>query len=76
MIHSLPDLCQARGLNLDQLSAQTGLERDRVEAICQGRWTPSPTEREKIATALGVGSDEIAWGHKTPIQHLYGHGPD
>ena len=19
--------------------------------------------------------DDITWGHKTPIQHIYGHGP-
>jgi hypothetical protein len=44
-------------------------------AILLGRWTPSPFERQRIAGALNVVPDQIAWGHKTPIQHLYGHGP-
>jgi hypothetical protein len=24
---------------------------------------------------FGLTRDQILWGHKTPIQHLYGHGP-
>ena len=46
-----------------------------VTAIVLGRWTPSPVERQKIASALGVAPEEISWGHATPFQHLYGHGP-
>jgi hypothetical protein len=57
------------------LADRSALEADRVLAIVLGRWTPSPTEREKIAAALHVVVADIAWGHKTPIQHLYGHGP-
>jgi hypothetical protein len=40
-----------------------------------GRWTPSPAERDNIAAAFGLTRDQIAWGHKTPIQHIYGSGP-
>ena len=36
---------------------------NRVEAIADGRWTPSPEERTKVAAALGVSVDEISWGH-------------
>ena len=43
--------------------------------VVLGRWTPSPAERQKIAAALETAVDEVAWGHVTPIQHLYGHGP-
>ena len=25
--------------------------------------------------AFGLTRDQIAWGHKTPVQHLYGQGP-
>jgi len=46
-----------------------------VLAIVLGRWTPSPAEREKVAAAFGLTREQIAWGHKTPIQHIYGHGP-
>jgi transcriptional regulator with XRE-family HTH domain len=75
MTHSVADLCRQRGLTVPQLAEQSALEEGRVLAIALGRWTPSPTERQKIAAALGIAVDEIAWGHKTPIQHLYGHGP-
>ena len=62
-------------MNAEQLAAQAGLDVGRATAILMSRWTPSPAERQRIAAALGTSIDEIAWGHATPIQHLYGHGP-
>jgi ribosome-binding protein aMBF1 (putative translation factor) len=64
-----------RRLSLDDLVAAAALERRVVEAIVQGRYTPSPQQRERLAAALGVTCDEIAWGHVTPVEHMYGHGP-
>jgi len=75
MARSVAELCRERQITLDALVARSELEQDRVMAIVAGRWTPSPIERQKIAAVFGVAVDEIAWGHKTPIQHLYGHGP-
>jgi lambda repressor-like predicted transcriptional regulator len=75
MSANVHDLCVEKGISLEQLSQQSGLDLPRVQAIYLGRWTPSPTERLRIAMALGVSPDEIAWGHKVPIQHIYGHGP-
>jgi len=75
MNHSVADLCYEHGLTVPQLAERSGLEESRVLAIVLGRWTPSPAERRKIAAVFGVALDEIIWGHKTPIQHLYGHGP-
>jgi hypothetical protein len=75
MSKSVAVLCAEQQLTVDGLVERTGLLHDRIMAIVLGRWTPSPLEREKIGTALGVQSREIAWGHKTPIQHIYGHGP-
>ena len=72
---SVHDLCQLQGLSIDQLSQAAGLEPSRITAIYLGRWTPSPEERKAIAVALKVDVSEITWGHSTPIQHLYGHGP-
>jgi hypothetical protein len=46
-----------------------------VTAIVLGRWTPSPQERDAIAAVFGLTREQIAWGHKTPIQHIYGQGP-
>jgi hypothetical protein len=28
-----------------------------------------------VGEAFDLAVDDIAWGHKTPIQHIYGHGP-
>ena len=72
---SVAEHCSQRGLSADELIARSGLDAQRVQAILLGRWTPSPVERQKVAAALEVPVDEIAWGHVTPIQHLYGHGP-
>jgi transcriptional regulator with XRE-family HTH domain len=75
MSMNVRELCQQRGVTPEQLARQTGLDAGRVEAIYLGRWTPSPAERQRIATAFDLPVAEITWGHKTPIQHLYGHGP-
>jgi transcriptional regulator with XRE-family HTH domain len=75
MTQSIADLCRDHQIALPELVARCGLEEGRVAAISLGRWTPSPSERQKIAAVFDVSVDQIAWGHKTPIQHLYGHGP-
>jgi transcriptional regulator with XRE-family HTH domain len=75
MARSVAELCSEKGLTSDDLVAKSGLEASRVQAILLGRWTPSPAERRAIAAALESSIDDIAWGHVTPIQHLYGHGP-
>ena len=72
---SVEELCQQRGISFDELVEKSGLERTRVMAIYLGRWTPSPAERDKIAAVFNVTKDDVTWGHKTPIQHIYGHGP-
>jgi transcriptional regulator with XRE-family HTH domain len=72
---SVADLCQAAQLTIDQLAQRAGLEPSRVTAIALGRWTPSPDERQKVAAVFDLAPDQISWGHKTPIQHIYGHGP-
>lgn len=72
---SVAEFCSQRGLTAEELAARTGLDSQRLQAILLGRWTPSPSERQKVAAALEVSIDDIAWGHVTPIQHLYGHGP-
>ena len=72
---SVAELCVQQSLTVGQLTERSGLDNGRVIAIIMGRWTPSPEERQKIAAVLDVTVDEITWGHKTPIQHIYGHGP-
>ena len=72
---NIDDLFEESGLTIDDLADRSGLTVDRLEAIVTGRWTPSPKERERIAAVFDVTIDDITWGHKTPIQHIYGHGP-
>jgi transcriptional regulator with XRE-family HTH domain len=66
---------QENGTTLEQLVETSGLEAKLVKAIAAGNYTPSPTERERLAKALGVTVDDIAWGHAVPVDHLWGHGP-
>jgi transcriptional regulator with XRE-family HTH domain len=75
MSRTIEGLCTERKLSHQQLSEQTGIEEGRVLAIILGRWTPSPEERDRIAKVFNLTRDQIAWGHKTPIQHIYGSGP-
>ena len=75
MALSVDDHCRKQQIGLAQLVEQSGLEEGRVIAILLGRWTPSPAERQSIANVFQVQSNEISWGHKTPVEHLYGHGP-
>ena len=68
-------LCVEHKIDVKQLAKRAGVEETRVLAIVLGRWTPSPDERDKIAAVFKLTRDQIAWGHRTPIQHIYGHGP-
>ncbi len=72
---SVDQLCVEHGIDWKQLAERSGLEEQRVLAIVLGRWTPSPSERDKVAAVFGLTRDQIIWGHKTPIQHIYGSGP-
>ena len=75
MTKSVHQLCTEQGLSLEELAGRTGLDLGRVQAIYLRRWTPSLIEREKIAGVFDVTKEDITWGHKTPIQHIYGQGP-
>ena len=66
---SVTELCHEQQLTLEQLVEQCEVDEHRIVAILMGRWTPSSSDRDKIAKTLGVTRDDISWGHKTPIQH-------
>jgi hypothetical protein len=74
-IRTVEQLCVENGIDARQLAERVDLDEQRVVAIVLGRWTPSPQERDRIASAFGLTRDDIAWGHKIPVQHLYGQGP-
>ncbi len=74
-VRSVDELCVEHKIDYRALAERAGLDEQRVLAIVLGRWTPSPTERDRVAAVFGLTREQIAWGHKTPIQHIYGHGP-
>jgi len=63
------------GIGLDQLVAAAGLDAKLVKAIISGNYTPSPSQRQRLAAALGVSIGDISWGHAVPVEHLRGNGP-
>lgn len=75
MARRVHDLCVENKITVEQIAERSGLDLGRVQAIFLGRWTPSPRERDRIAAVFGISRDDISWGHKTPIQHIYGQGP-
>ena len=72
---SVAEWMNGAGMALTQLVEASALDRRIVEAIVQGRYTPSPRQRERIAKALRVEPEQIVWGHTVEVQNLYGHGP-
>ncbi len=74
-VKSLSAWMAERGVDLEQLLSATGLDRKVLEAMRNGRYTPSPQQRQRVAAALDVTVERIAWGHTTQVSHLYGHGP-
>src|SRR5436853_6447378 len=63
------------GMTVEQLVEASGLDAKLVKAIVTGNYTPSPSQRQRLAAALGVSIDDIAWGHTVPVQYLRGNGP-
>jgi len=48
------------GISLDQLVKSAKLDAKLMTAIVSGNYTPSPAQRQRLATALGVAKDEIS----------------
>lgn len=59
----LDQLLNDYNLTVEDLAEQSKLHVERVVAILEGRWTPSPQDRNRIAAALGLSTNEIIWGH-------------
>jgi transcriptional regulator with XRE-family HTH domain len=74
-LNTIDELCATQGLTPKDIAERAGLEQQRVQAIVAGRWTPSPQERDRVAAVFGLTRDQIAWGHKAAVDHIYGHGP-
>ena len=56
-------LFELTGLAIEDIAERAALPVERVAAIAEGRWTPSPNDRARIAAAFGVQVADISWGH-------------
>ncbi len=56
-------LFELTGLAIEDVAERADLPVERVAAIAEGRWTPSPDDRARIAAAFGVPVEEVSWGH-------------
>jgi hypothetical protein len=74
-IRSLAEWMVERGLSREDLLQQTVFDTKVFDAILNGRYTPSPQQRQRLAGILGLQPDQISWGHTAPVEHIYGHGP-
>lgn len=74
-LRTVSELCAEHRLTVPELAEKAGLDEARVLAIAEGRWLPSPTERDRIAGVFRLERDQIVWGHRATVEHLYGHGP-
>lgn len=64
---------EEKRVSLEDVSRRAGLTVERVAAIAEGRWTPSPQDREQIAGALGLSVQEVSWGHTMSPRNIRYH---
>ena len=60
---TVDQLFEQTGLTVEDVAEKSLLPAERVEAIAMGRWTPSPSERRRIAEVFEVEVSEVSWGH-------------
>ena len=63
MVKTVEHWLETTGLSLEGIASRARLPVERVAAIAEGRWTPSPDDRQRIAAAFGVEVAAVSWGH-------------
>lgn len=66
-------IIEETSLSIADLATRACMEKRRIQAIVDGRWTPSPAERDRIAAALGLSVDAISWGHTMNFRNVTYH---
>jgi hypothetical protein len=74
-VKTISEWMAERGISLEELLPSSGLDRRTLAAIVQGHYTTSPQQRERLAAGLGIRPEQVAWGHRVSVDHMYGHGP-
>lgn len=74
-LKTLSEWMAERDVKPGALAESSGLDPKIVEAISMRRYLTSPAQRQKLAAALGLAAEEIAWGGPVEVEHMYGHGP-
>jgi transcriptional regulator with XRE-family HTH domain len=72
-MRTVEHLFEETGLSVEEIAERSELTFERVAAIAEGRWTPSPQEREQIAAAFGVPVAEVSWGHTMNPRNIRYH---
>ena len=75
VMKAIAQVMEETGISVGELVKSTGLDAKLVKAVVSGNYTPSPSQRQRLAAALGVSTDDISWGHAVAVQHLRGNGP-
>jgi hypothetical protein len=72
---SIASCLEEKGMTVGELAAAAALDLKLVQSIASGNYIPSPSQRQRLAAAVGVPAGEISWDHAVPVQHLRGNGP-
>lgn len=63
MKKALDQLIEETNLTVDEIADRAKLPAQRVSAMLDGRWTPSPSDRQKMAAVFGLTPEDVVWGH-------------
>lgn len=66
-------LFEEQDVSVEEVAERAKMDPDRVYAIATCRWTPSPAERGKLASAFEVEVDSISWGHSISPRNVRYH---
>jgi transcriptional regulator with XRE-family HTH domain len=69
-IKTVEHLLEERQIAIGEFARSAGLTPERALAIAEGRWTPSPEERARIAAALQVPETDVSWGHSVNPRNI------
>lgn len=74
-VHSVSELMEFNEVGFGELVERTAIDEKVIAAIVHQRYTPSPDQRDRVSSALGVTRQQVIWGHAiVPQPHI--HSPD